>query len=157
MLLASKSHIATGMATWSWRWSCKLTGAFSHHSKWSSQGLGAYASMLVVALLMLSLARKVAVDTPAAASILCRYGIRLDQAAADEIRFTEQSRLLPGQASIQQGVQGRDWRNPHACVHAHLSSCRQGNKHTANKHAGMQLMQASACMCAHLPYRCPGL
>lgn len=34
----------------------------------------------------------------------CRYGIRLAQAAADEIRFTEQSRLLPGQASLQQGM-----------------------------------------------------
>lgn len=35
-----------------------------------------------------------------------QYGIRLAGAAADEIRFTEQSRLLPGTASIQPGVCG---------------------------------------------------
>lgn len=46
---------------------------------------------------------------PQHALLTCRYGIRLAQAAADEIRFTEQSRLLPGQATLQQGMQ------PHLC------------------------------------------
>lgn len=55
----------------------------------------------------------------------CRYGITLAQAAADEVRFTEQSRLLPGQDSIQQGRQGKQ-RVPtlHAsCMHACMPCC----------------------------------
>lgn len=49
-----------------------------------------------------------------------RYGIRLQGAAADEVRYTEQSRLLPSQASVQQGGHQQQHHTPlamacHAC------------------------------------------
>jgi hypothetical protein len=146
MLSASKSHIATGMATWSWRWSCKLTGASSHHSKWSSQGLGAYAIMLVVAPLMLSLAHRVAVDTlvllPYCAGtasdwtrlLLTRFGLRSSRACC-----------LARQAYSKVCRDGTFTSLMHACMFTTLPAARAASISLVSRDAPDASLRMHAC------------